>query len=62
MFYQIATAAFVGVLMAASFLWAMWTAVRLERQGYKHSELPWRVYIAALVPAAIAVLSALGLS
>lgn len=50
LFMQAVAATFVGCIFAAMFLWGLWTVTRLERQGYKDKDMPWRPFLFMLGP------------
>lgn len=50
MFFQIVAAVFCGGVLLAFFLWAGWTANRLEAKGVSPSSLPFRIYIFLAAP------------
>ncbi len=49
-FFQVVMATFLGVVLAAWFLWSAWTSVRLERTGVSQSQFPLRVLLGLSVP------------
>ena len=61
-FLQVVSATFLGVILAAVFLWAVWSIVRLERQGATEREIPFRLLLAVLLPLVFAALAVSQLS
>lgn len=49
-FHQTVAAVFLGAIMAAFFLKAVFGGERLEREGVPQNRLPWWVYVGGALP------------